>query len=87
MPAHQSLKAVGEKKLSSGVRLSLVDWRANRLVDALAKVSATEVRSSGAVRNLIASAVAVVKHAAMLLGRVTHNANHHVINIIDDDTT
>ena len=33
VPAHRSLSAVGEVKLSNGSRLSIADWRANRLVD------------------------------------------------------
>ena len=44
MPAHTSTASVGEVKLSNGTRLSMVDWRAKRLVDALAKTSALEAR-------------------------------------------
>ena len=85
MPAHQTLSSVGERKLSSGMRLSFVDWRANRLVDALAKMAAAEWRTSEAVRKLLDSAAAAVKHSAMLLGRVTHEANNHEIAVTGDD--
>jgi hypothetical protein len=85
MPAHQSLRSVGEMKLSSGQRMSVVDWRANRLVDALAKASAAEVRSLEPARLLIASASEAVKHAAMLLGRVTHAANNHIVTVTAED--
>ena len=44
MPAHTSTGAVREAKLSNGTRLSMLDWRANRLVDALAKISALEAQ-------------------------------------------
>ena len=66
MPAHQTLQAVGERKLSSGERLSFVDWRANRLADALAKASASENRISLAQRKLLTSAAPAVKHHLML---------------------
>ena len=85
MPAHQSLAMVGEKHLSSGERLSFVDWRANRLVDALAKSAAEEVRATPSVRLLLASAAAVVKHSAALLGRVTHAANNQQEQCTDED--
>ena len=41
MPAHQPLSAVGHKELSNGKLLTVVDWRENRVVDALAKLAAT----------------------------------------------
>jgi len=85
MPAHQTLAAVGERKLSSGQRLSHVDWRANRLVDALAKISAGEVSAMDSVRKLLDSAAAAAKHAAMLLGRVTHAANNHLVEVVGED--
>ena len=44
MPAHTTLASVGEVKMSNGQRLTTVDWRANRLVDALAKTSALEAQ-------------------------------------------
>jgi hypothetical protein len=38
IPAHLSIKAVGERVLPDGSRLTMVDWRANRLVDILANM-------------------------------------------------
>ena len=77
MPAHQPLSAIGSAVLSNGKLLSGVDWRANRLVDALAKQAATTVRAPREVRCLLESGRAAVKHAAALLAVVTHAANHH----------
>ena len=85
MPAHQTLSSVGEKKLPSGARLTFVDWRANRLVDALAKRSSAEVRTSVAVRSLLDSAWVAVRHFAALLGRVTHAANNHTAEVMGED--
>ncbi len=75
-PAHKSLKAIGEVKGSNGRRMSAVDWRANRLVDKLAKTAAEAVLPSQHVRALVLSADAATGHAAGLLGIVTHAANN-----------
>ena len=75
-PAHLTHKAIGQAKGSNGCRLSAVDWRANRLVDKLAKVAAKALQFSKHVLNLLPSAVAASAHAACLLGVVTHKANN-----------
>ena len=85
MPAHTSTSAVGEVKLSSGARLTMIDWRANRLVDALAKMSALEAQNIPEALKLIKSSEVAVRYAAKLLGRTTHAANHHVTVVTDDD--
>eukprot|EP00973_Karenia_brevis_P009457 1276582-Karenia_brevis.AAC.1 len=82
-PAHQTLKAVGEVKGSNGRRLSPVDWRANRLVDKLAKIAAGARQHSQHVLKLFASADAATAHAACLLGVVTHKANNHEVTSTD----
>ena len=61
---------------SNGKRLSPVDWRANRLVDKLAKAAAEAVQPSENTRKLVLSADAAAGHAAGLLGIVTHVANN-----------
>ena len=83
-PAHQSLKAVGEVKGSNGKRLTAVDWRANRLVDKLAKEAAGALQHSKHVIELFKSAEAATAHAACLLGVVTHAANNHVRTETDE---
>ena len=61
LPAHTTTNAVGEAKLSNGRRLSMIGWRANRLVDALAKLSALEAQNLPAAIQLIRSSEAAVK--------------------------
>ena len=78
VPAHKTLKAVGEAKDSNGNRLTIVDWRANRLVDMLAKLAAEAAQASKHTILLLKSAEAAAAHAACLLGVVTHAANNYV---------
>ena len=80
MPAHSSPAAVGEAKLSNGSRLTHIDWRANRLADALAKRAASDGAPPTAVLRLLKSAQAAVEFSAKLLGRITFAANHHVVH-------
>ncbi len=85
MPAHLSLSMVGEAKLSDGTRLTTVDWRANRLVDALAKRGAAMHTPPAACIRLLDSAAPAVKHAATLLGAVTHVANNWTVSVVEPD--
>jgi hypothetical protein len=85
LPAHLPIGAIGERRLSNGKRLSALDWRANRLVDALAKQAAGERQAPIAIRRLLASAKAAVKHSAALLGEVTHTANNHRVTATRPD--
>ena len=62
MPAHQSLQMVGETKLSNGCRLTAIDWRANRLVDVLAKTAAADLQASKDTLALLSSAEAAADH-------------------------
>ena len=77
MPAHLAHNTIGEAKLSNGSRLTHIDWRANRLVDKLAKIAAGALAEPKAVVDLVDSLDAAAAHAAALLGIVTHAANNH----------
>ena len=55
MPAHQPLSAINTASLSNGKLLTGVDWRANRLVDALANKAATTQRAPRELRCLLES--------------------------------
>ena len=66
-------------------RLTPTDWRANRLVDGLAKRAAAERPMPTAASKLLDSGAAAVRHHSMLLGRVTHAANNHTIYRTGDD--
>ena len=85
MPAHQSVASVGEVKLSSGHRLTWIDWRANRLVDALAKRAAAEHQPPLAVERILRWAKPAVRHSAKILAAVTHAANHHEVSELGSD--
>ena len=87
MPAHQSTAAIGSRTLSNGDRMSVIDWRANRLVDALAKEAAKQRQAPMAITRLLASARTAVKHAAALLGQVTYAANNCVMERVQQDGT
>ena len=63
----------------------MVDWRANRLVDAPAKRSALEAQNLPEAIRLIRSSEVAVRYAAMLLGRITHASNNHITVITDEN--
>ena len=84
IPAHKSHKAIGEVKKGDGKRLTAVDWRANRLVDALAKAAAADLQVPRKVAAFVRSAEAAAVHAACLLGAVTHAANHYKASQVAD---
>ena len=85
MPAHQSIASVGRIVLSNGEHMSVLDWRANRLVDAVAKQAADSMRAPMAITRLLNSGSAAVKHAATLLGQVTHAANNCKMEVVQPD--
>ena len=84
LPAHLSHSAIGEAKLSDGSRLIAVDWRANRLVDKLAKIAAGAQAEPRNVSDLVESLDVATAHAAALLGLVTHAANNHKVTEHDE---
>ena len=84
LPAHLSHSAIGEAKLSDGSRLTAVDWRANRLVDKLAKIAAGAQAEPRNVTDLVESLDVATAHAAALLGLVTHAANNHKVTEHDE---
>ena len=84
MPAHKSHTAIGNVHLSNGAALSATDWRANRLVDSLAKAAASSLAAPRDVAAFLRSADAAAAHAACLLGIVTHAANNHQA-LVDGD--
>ena len=77
IPAHKSHTAIGNAVIGNGDTLITIDWRANRLVDALAKTAAAHFQAPRNISTLLCSADAAAAHAACLLGVVTHAANNH----------
>jgi len=62
-PAHCSRASVGQAKLSNGARVSPADWRANRLVDRLAKNAAAFHVLTKSAANLIHSIAKFAQHS------------------------
>ena len=84
VPAHKSHLAIGASTKSDGECLTTVDWRANRLVDCLAKAAATSLAAPRNVSIFPGSADAAAAHAACLLGVVTHSANNFWFSVVGD---
>ena len=70
--------------LSNGIRLSPSDWRANRLVDILAKRAAAFHQLTTNAAQTLANAAQLSQWALAQLARVTHHANNHEIVSVDD---
>ena len=76
MPAHQTIQGVGERRKSDGSKLTMVDCRANRLVEALAKIGPERWQTDGSIWKMVDAATALLKHRAAQLGAITHIANN-----------
>ena len=63
----------------------MLDWRATRIADALAKEAAAEHQLPPAMAKLSQSAQSAVKHYAMLLGRITNAANNFHTMVVGPD--
>ena len=84
MPAHQPASAIGTARKSTGNPVTAIDWRANHLVDGLAKKAAAEGAATEQERMLVESAELLVKHCAGQLAAVTHSANNYREQYLDD---
>jgi len=84
-PAHQTVQAIGQRHGSDGKKITTIDWRANRLADALAKQAAEQVRATKEARDLVQSCREAVRHAACGLGQVTFAANNHKAERVGED--
>jgi len=76
MPSHGSKTVIGHATKSDGSAVSALDWRANRLVDALAKIAAGRGRIDVALRTFWSTACEAVEFCAATLGMVTYAANN-----------
>ena len=84
MPAHTSLKSIGHAQDSNGAAITAIMWRANRLVDLLAKSAALQSRLPKKVTQFVARSAKLVEHQAARLGTATHLANNHKITVTLD---
>ena len=76
MPSHENAQAIGRALDSDGIAITPVMWRANRLVDILAKMAAGHERIPTFITSQVGAAAKLVQHSAGLLGEVTYVANH-----------
>ena len=63
----------------------MIDWRANRLVDILAKMGANKFAPSDSVQTIITSMTSLTRHFAAQLGQTTYVANNFKREVIQDD--
>ena len=82
MPAHLTRATAGAMRKSDGSPVSVVDWRANRLADAVAKSAAGAPLSTTHAVRCLKSAGDAHRHEAAVLGAVTCAANTHRVQII-----
>ena len=87
MPAHRSATAIGNARKSNHKFVTARDWRANRLVDGLAKHAASQGAAPQSTVDLINSAEFLARHAAAQLAVATYNANNHFTTKVKPDGT
>ena len=80
MPAHTATSSIGSTHDSEGEPITATMWRANRLVDALAKAAAAEHRLPVWVTGWVRNAATLVRHTAATLGAITHAANNYTLS-------
>ena len=85
LPAHCARTNVGQSKLSNGQRMTAIDWRANRLVDQLAKNAAAFNALTKPAADMINSTAKLAKHYFAQLAQVTHAANNHSVVRVDEN--
>jgi hypothetical protein len=76
MPCHTAQSSIGVTLDSAGRPITATMWRANRLVDALAKRAAGQYRLPAWAVRRIEQAKQLVTYSAAKLGVVPHRANH-----------
>ena len=87
MPAHGALHTIGLREKSDGCPVTSLDWRANRLADAVAKAGAACVRTPASARILNNRVRNAYEHALVKLAAVTVAANRHETSTIHEDGT
>jgi len=83
MPSHCTLAAARFRCKSDGSPVSALDWRANRLVDALAKTAAGVAQLPKELTALVHRAEQATEYAAALVGLTSWAANNQVAHLPD----
>ena len=81
MPAHGAIHTIGNVTKSNGAAITSIDWRATRLVDALAKLAA----ACHQVPRLLEAGAKAVEHCAGLVGVTAFAANHYNKEVVRPD--
>jgi hypothetical protein len=84
MPAHGAAHTIGKVVDSKGIPITNLMWRANRLVDELAKAAASPHRLPKWVVDYPKIAATFVRYHAAKLGFATHEASNHKTTIMVD---
>ena len=87
IPAHRSLASIGNTPISDGSMLTAVDWRANRLVDIIAKSAAAESQAPTEVLRFLESARVLLLAKATTLAQATFLANNAQVVTTDEHGT
>ena len=87
IPSHTARATVGFTLRSDGTLVTKVDWRANRLVDVLARHAANRHRVPQATRELLNLARETVEFYAARVGAVTKAANSYTQTAFREDGT
>ena len=82
MPAHQTAAETARVAKSNGQPVTSVDWRANRLADAVARSAATRGAPRQAVIRCVKDATDALRLEAAALGAVTRAANNHNVAVV-----
>ncbi len=85
MPAHCPVHSIGSRARSDGRMISAIDWRANRLVDALAKMAAKVHTVPPIANKILKDAFCAAEYMAASLGAVTYASNHHKVEYRNSD--
>jgi hypothetical protein len=81
MPSHRTVASIGNVRKSNGKFITALDWRANRLVDKLAKLGAQQHCVPDLAVDKYNAAMAAAEYFAALVGTVTFKANHHLVQV------
>jgi hypothetical protein len=84
MPAHKSLAKAVALRASDGELVTNLEWRANRLADAIARTCALRLAVPRPVTARLRVAADVLRTEAGTLGVVTKAANRHKVAVITD---
>ena len=85
MPAHGAVHTIGGARDSRGQPITPVMWRANRLVDLLAKSAAAAQRVPTYAMDGLLSMRTLARYSLAKLGVITRVANHHGVTVYRDD--